>query len=106
MDFVKERMRFKDWVTLSGECISFAYDRAEPDPHRTGSLYLFEIKDAAHNRGQRLVQLYHTKRSAKDAVDFKIEYTIGINIIRRALDSGELNFDAPFDESQYKEVRF
>jgi len=99
------QMHFSDWVTLGGECVSIAYDRVEDDPHRTGSLYLFEIKDAAHNRGQRLVQLYHAGRPIKQGIASDIEYKIGINVIRRALDSRELDFDAPFDEVQYKELK-
>jgi hypothetical protein len=103
---LRKQKRFSNWVTLGGECVSIAYDRTEDDPERTGSLYLFEVKDAAHNRGQRLVQLYHAKRSTNDiVVKFEIEQTIGINIIRRALDSRELDFDAPFDECQYKELK-
>jgi hypothetical protein len=104
-EFARESIRFSEWVTLNGECISIAYDRAENDSHRLGALYLFEIKDAIQNRGQRLLQLYHARRFAKDAIDFQIQYTVGINVIRRAFDSGELNFDTPFDELQYKELK-
>src|ERR1051325_1463262 len=101
-------MRFTEWVTLNGECISVNYDRMEPDPDRPGNLHLFTVKDAAHNRGERLVQLYRSEqlqKSVADACDFKIEHMMGINVIRRALDSGRLGFDAPFDELEYKELK-
>lgn len=94
-------------VTRNGECISIDYERIESDGHRPGTLYLFKVKDAAHNRGERLIQLYASQKFglSPDAFEFKIQYDIGINAIRRAIDSGQFSFDMPYDKHQYKELK-
>ena len=68
-----------------------------PAGDRDGVLYLFELEDIKANRAARLVQLF---RSGQDKImrpnhDAVID-SVGINRIRRAFDSGALNFDAKY----------
>jgi hypothetical protein len=94
-------------VTRNGDCIEVDYNRMQPDVHRDGVLHLFKIMDAAHNRGERLLQIYcpDELRQAVNTCDYKVERRVGFNVIRRAFDSGELSFNAPYDKHLYKELK-
>jgi predicted nucleotide-binding protein len=92
-------------VTLSGECFKAAFQRKETAGDRDGVLYLFELEDLKGNRGVRLVQLFRSgqdkaMRPNHDAVIDRVR----INKIRRAFDSGDLNFDAEYEEHRYQEI--
>jgi predicted nucleotide-binding protein len=92
-------------VTLLGECFKATFQRKEPAGDRDGVLYLFELEDLKSNRGARLVQLF---RSGQDKImrpnhDAVID-SVRINKLRRAFDSGALNFDAEYEEHRYQEI--
>ena len=92
-------------VTLMGECFKGTFQRTEPAGNRDGVLYLFELEDLRSNRGARLIQLF---RSGQDKImrpnhDATID-SVRINKIRRAFDSGTLNFNAAYEEHKYVEL--
>ena len=92
-------------VTLMGECFKATFQRTEPAGNRDGVLYLFELEDLRSNRGARLIQLF---RSGQDKVmrpnhDAVID-GVRVNKIRRAFDSGALNFNATYEEHKYHEL--
>ena len=100
-------MRFSDLVTRNGECFESEYQREKAAPKRSGALHLFKIMDRLHGRGERVVQLYCAERFKQLAKDShgNIEFRVGPNVIRRAIDAGEFSFEAPYDEHRFKEIK-
>jgi len=92
------------YVTVNGACVEVAFQRTEPD--RLGVWYLFRVKDFAKDRGERLVGVV---RTGPDQMyrDVPMELDdFAINTIRRALDDGRLDFNAPFEADRYLELKF
>jgi predicted nucleotide-binding protein len=93
-------------VTLSGEVLEIAYQRTEDAPSRPGVLYILSVNDLKKSRGERRVMLYRggPKDIYAQNYDSRIQ-VVRLNAVRRAFDSGALNFDAAFEEGRYIEVK-
>jgi hypothetical protein len=82
------------------------FQRKESDAQYDGIFYLFRLKDLVRRRGERLVQLFRSGQVKLFLQNYesRIE-TIRINAIRRAFDRGTLNFDVPFEEHKYQQMK-
>lgn len=92
-------------VTLGGECFRARLDSTEAASDRDGLYYLFNLDDLTRNRGRRLISLFRsgqdkTLRPNHDVVIANVR----INAIRRAFDSGSLNFNVQVDERRYQHL--
>jgi hypothetical protein len=93
-------------VTLTGECFRATFKRTEVASDRDGVYYLFDIEDLIKNRGHRLVSLFRSGQNKELRSNFDaIIANVRINAIRHAVDSRIINFDAPFEEYQYQQIK-
>src|ERR1022692_4912681 len=93
-------------VTLIGECFDLSFNEARTAlPDRDGTLHYFRLNDLIKRRGERLVSLFFVNFDRLSIPQFeqRIE-TVRPNTIRRAFDSGVLNFDSAYDPHTYKEI--
>ncbi len=91
------------FVTLGGECFDVEFRGEERDNQRAGTQQLFRLHDVRKGRGDRLVSLFRSDQIKLLNPNYASRVEIArINIIRRAFDSGKLNFDEPFEEDAYK----
>lgn len=91
-------------VTVGGECYEQTLEDTIRDPNRDGTLYLFRLNDLVNKRGERLIQLFYSGPLKNSTPNFaeRIEL-VCFNKIRRAFDSGEISFDAPYEKHIYKD---
>jgi hypothetical protein len=91
-------------VTLGGECFRTTFGRTEASD-RDGVYYLFKVEDLIKNRGQRLVSLFRSGQLKRLRANFdSLIPNARLNAIRRAFDSGEITFEAPFEEHKYQQL--
>jgi len=93
-------------VTLGGECFEAEFEREETAlPNRIGTYHLFRLHDVRSGRGERLVSVFNSEQVRLLNENYKAHLEIArINVIRRAFDAGNLNFDEPYDKHTYKTV--
>ncbi len=86
-------------VTLSGDCFTAKYEEVGRAENREGVLFYFTLNDLTKNRGPRYVRLFLAgpERLYVENLDERLE-TVRINTIRRAFDSGTLDFVSPVEE--------
>ena len=92
----------KRFVTLTGECFEAAFE-GEERYRLSGNVLRFRLQDVRAGRGERLVSLFRSDQLKILNPNYaaRIEFA-KINIIRRALDSGKLSFNEPYEEQEYK----
>ena len=96
-------------VTLQGECLDVEYEGERRAIDRDGVFHNFQVTDLARARGLLRVSVF--RGGPRDAYVPTIaeydsrEYTVVLNMIRRAFDRGDLNFEVHCDSSSYKEIR-
>jgi len=90
----------KPHVTLSGECFEAEFQGEVPF-RLTGPEHRFRLHDVRRGRPDRLVSLFTSDQIKSPNYADRIEF-VRINVIRRALDSGKLSFDAPLDQQKYE----
>lgn len=92
-------------ATMGGEFLEFLFQRQEIAADRDGALYLFKLTDLMKHRGERLVSVFRPGPKEKCGADCdKGIYTVCLNVVRRAIDSGVVNFDLPYEEHKYQEL--
>ena len=93
-------------VTLGGECIEVLYERRAVAADRDGVSYFFRVVDLVKNRGERLLSVtrFGPERGYGPDYATRIE-EVCLNVIRRALDSGSVSFDSPYDEHTCQELQ-
>ncbi len=92
-------------VTLGGECFEATFQRQATAAWTDGVFYQFKLKDLAKNRGEQPISLFISRPEHVFISDYdKRLETVRWNVLRRAFDSGVLDFDAPFDEHTYKKI--
>ncbi len=93
-------------VTLDGQCFSALFEGKHHARDRDVFLYRFLLEDRAAARGNRVVFIGITleaKTLMKDSEDR--ETLIALNVIRRAMDNGTLDFGRPVpDPQEYTEL--
>src|SRR5690349_24662858 len=93
------------FVSLGGECFRLEFKGEMKDDRRDGIVYKFRVTDLSkRNRGSRLVSVFSFGPYAELPNYAERIEIVRLNRIRRAFDSGELDFDAPHDEQHYKEL--
>jgi hypothetical protein len=95
----------KWFVTLKGECIEAEFQGEERDGRRIGSVHLVRLRDVRSGRGELLVSVFTSEQIKLLNPNYaaRVEL-VRINIIRRAFDSGKLNFDEPHEEHMYQSL--
>src|SRR5258708_18131740 len=104
-EFSESISQKQGFVTIGGECFQLAPQGNREAFNRDGQLYKFHVTDCKKDRGKRLVSVFvvfsnSEQSDAQEHVDIAC-----LNTIRRAFDCGELSFDAPYEQSTYKELR-
>jgi hypothetical protein len=95
----------KWFVTLSGECFEADFQGEERDGRRIGSVHLFRLHDVRSGRGDMLVSLFSSEQIKLLNPNYKDRVgSVRINVIRRAFDEGEVNFDEPYEEHMYRSL--
>jgi hypothetical protein len=92
-------------VTLGGEYLEFQFERQETAPDRDGVFYLFKLTDLAKDRGDRLLSVYRGGPKEFYGTDYDARvHNVCLNVLRRAVDSGLVSFDVPYEKHKYQEL--
>ncbi|MGA8221793.1 MAG: hypothetical protein WB780_09075 [Candidatus Acidiferrales bacterium] len=94
-------------VTLEGECFDADYEGLNRYATRDGVFYMFRLTSLKPGNGTRLVSVWRfgpMELLSEDYTDERLKI-VRLNTIRRAFDSGTLNFEPPFDELGYRELQ-
>ena len=67
--------------------------------------HLFKLTDLVKNTGERLASVvrFGPKETYGTGYDLRID-TVLLNVLRRAIDSGVVSFDLPYEEHKYQEL--
>lgn len=92
-------------VTLCGECFDAELRSADEYQERDGLVHKFYLTDLVSGRGKLLSSVFVSGTLAAAAPNFRARVeVVRLNVIRRALDAGVLNFDGPLNERDYVEL--
>ncbi len=95
-------MEEKPLVTMNGECFDAEFQGEERDGRRPGTVHLFRLRDMRSGRGELLVSLFTSEQLKLLNPNYRTRIeSVRINVIRRAFDTGKLNFGTPRDEHIY-----
>jgi hypothetical protein len=98
---ISEHQRF---VTIGGECFQLVRQGNIEPFIRDGELHKFHVIDCKRDRGNRLVSVFVAFSPSEQPNPQEYIAVACLNTIRRAMDSGELSFDLPYEQNRYKEL--
>jgi len=94
-------------ATVGGECFDVDYEGQDRFSDRDGISYAFRLTNLKPDNGVRLVSVCRFGLMELPPADSTVQRLemVRLDVIRRALDSRTLDFEPPFDEHGYKELR-